>query len=97
MTLTVQKERSEGGQRALSIFIKMQFPDWMSWYKKPEYRDIKEYSTEVRHGKRQLSPDGRGKTAIPARLQLEKVLENKTCMFSPFLCHPQTLLTPPCR
>lgn len=79
MTLTVQKERNEGGARVLSILLRMQFPDWISWYKKPEYRDIKEYSTAVRQGKRQLSPDGRGKTAIPSRLALERVLENKTC------------------
>ncbi|KAB5585537.1 hypothetical protein GE09DRAFT_29539 [Coniochaeta sp. 2T2.1] len=57
----------------------MRLPSWLTWYKKPEYRDIKEYATEVRSGKRQLSPDGRGKTAIPSRLKLERILQNKTC------------------
>lgn len=57
----------------------MRFPSWLTWYKKPEYRDIKEYSNEVASGRRTLSPDGRGKTAIPSRLRLERVLENKTC------------------
>ncbi|KAH8906889.1 hypothetical protein BR93DRAFT_927720 [Coniochaeta sp. PMI_546] len=57
----------------------MRLPSWLTWYKKPEYRDIKEYSTEVRSGRRQLSPDGRGKTAIPSRLKLERILQNKTC------------------
>jgi len=57
----------------------MPLPSWLVWYKKPEYRDIKEYSTAVGTGRRPLSPDGRGKTAIPSRLSLEKVLENTTC------------------
>ena len=57
----------------------MWFPSWLRWYKKPEYRDIKEYSNAVVSGKRSPSPDGRGKTAIPSRLKLERVLENKTC------------------
>ncbi|KAK3317214.1 hypothetical protein B0T19DRAFT_287553 [Cercophora scortea] len=56
----------------------MQFPTWLSWYKKPEYRDIKEYATIVASGRRSLSPD-RSKTAIPSRLRLERILENKTC------------------
>ncbi len=45
-----------------------------------EYRDIKEYAAAVGEGRRSLSPDGRNKTAIPSRLRLERVLENKTCM-----------------
>ncbi|CAI4218714.1 unnamed protein product [Parascedosporium putredinis] len=57
----------------------MPLPSWLVWYKKPDYRDIKEYSTAVGTGRRPLSPDGRGKTAIPSRLSLEKVLENTTC------------------
>jgi len=50
----------------------------MVWYKKPEYRDIKEYSTTISSGQRSLSPDGR-KHAIPYRLRLDRILENKTC------------------
>ncbi|CAK7273456.1 hypothetical protein SEPCBS57363_005662 [Sporothrix epigloea] len=57
----------------------MWVPSWLSWYKKPEYRDIKEYSNAVVAGRRPLSPDGRNRTHIPARLRLERVLENKTC------------------
>lgn len=57
----------------------MRFPSWLTWYKKPEYRDIKEYSIAVQSGRRQLSPDGRGKVSIPSRLKLERILENKTC------------------
>ncbi|KAK3688965.1 hypothetical protein B0T22DRAFT_512955 [Podospora appendiculata] len=56
----------------------MRFPTWLKWYKKPEYRDIKEYATGVASGRRSLSPD-RSKTAIPSRLRLERILENKTC------------------
>lgn len=61
----------------------MHLPSWLIWYKKPEYRDIKQYATELRSGKRQFSPDGRGKTAIPSRLKLERILQNKTCEFQP--------------
>ncbi|GKT65755.1 regulator of G protein [Colletotrichum tofieldiae] len=55
------------------------FPDWLIWYKKPEYRDFKEYANAIRNGKRPLSRDGREKSPIPARLSLEKVLANETC------------------
>lgn len=57
----------------------MRLPPWLVWYKKPEYRDIKEYAAAIGTGKRAVSPDGRGKSAIPSRLSLERVLENKTC------------------
>ncbi|OAA57115.1 Regulator of G protein signaling superfamily [Niveomyces insectorum RCEF 264] len=57
----------------------MWFPSWLNWYKKPEYRDIKEYSNAVVSGRRPMSPDGRSKVSIPSRLRLERVLENKTC------------------
>ncbi|KAK0630370.1 hypothetical protein B0T17DRAFT_219538 [Bombardia bombarda] len=56
----------------------MRFPSWLVWYKKPEYRDIKEYANTVSSGVRSLSPEGR-KTAIPSRLTLDRILENKTC------------------
>lgn len=62
----------------------MQFPSWLVWYKKPEYRDIREYATAVGTGKRSISPDGRNKSAIPSRLSLERVLENKTCMLGSY-------------
>ncbi|KXX79378.1 hypothetical protein MMYC01_204693 [Madurella mycetomatis] len=54
------------------------WPSWLSWYKKPEYRDFKEYANNVSSGKRSLSPDGR-KGAIPSRLCLDRILANKTC------------------
>ncbi|KAK0725509.1 hypothetical protein B0H67DRAFT_551067 [Lasiosphaeris hirsuta] len=56
----------------------MHFPSWLTWYKKPEYRDIREYANNISAGKRSLSPDGR-KSAIPSRLRLERILANKTC------------------
>jgi hypothetical protein len=55
-------------------------PSWLSWYKKPEYRDIKEYSTSISTGKCPLSPDGRNE-GIPSRLRLERILANKTCQW----------------
>lgn len=62
--------------------MRLTFPSWLSWYKKPEYRDFKEYANNVSSGKRALSPDGR-KGAIPSRLRLERILANKTCKWSP--------------
>ncbi|SPQ24339.1 98e482b1-84ff-4bb2-8f16-50177fb54321 [Thermothielavioides terrestris] len=58
--------------------MQLKFPSWLSWYKKPEYRDIKEYATNISSGKRTLSPDGRN-GGIPSRLRLERILANKTC------------------
>ncbi|KAK4155970.1 hypothetical protein C8A00DRAFT_41446 [Chaetomidium leptoderma] len=58
--------------------MRFQLPSWLSWYKKPEYRDIKEYATNISTGKRPPSPDGRN-GGIPNRLQLERILANKTC------------------
>ncbi|KAL8383687.1 hypothetical protein RB595_010744 [Gaeumannomyces hyphopodioides] len=57
----------------------MPLPSWMVWYKKPEYRDIKEYSAQISTGQRSFSPDGRSRLAIPSRLRLERILANKTC------------------
>ncbi|WYZ35733.1 hypothetical protein EsH8_X_000380 [Colletotrichum jinshuiense] len=58
---------------------KSMFPEWLIWYKKPEYRDFKEYAAAIRSGRRPMSRDGREKSPIPARLSLEKVLANETC------------------
>ncbi|ORY69009.1 uncharacterized protein BCR38DRAFT_335935 [Pseudomassariella vexata] len=57
----------------------MQLPPWLVWYKKPEYRDIKQYSAEAKSGKRPTSSDRKNKSAIPRRLQLKRILDNKTC------------------
>jgi hypothetical protein len=56
----------------------MRFPSWLTWYKKPEYRDIREYADNINTGKRSMSPVGRG-CSIPSRLRLDRILENKTC------------------
>ncbi|KAK4120635.1 hypothetical protein N657DRAFT_624751 [Parathielavia appendiculata] len=58
--------------------MKFRIPSWLSWYKKPEYRDFREYATNISTGKRPLSPDGRN-GGIPSRLRLERILANKTC------------------
>ncbi|KAK8018542.1 Regulator of G protein signaling superfamily [Apiospora marii] len=50
----------------------MQLPSCLVWYKKPEYRDIKEYSSAIVSGRRSLSPDGRGKISVPRSLALER-------------------------
>ncbi|KAI6303775.1 hypothetical protein MCOR30_005072 [Pyricularia oryzae] len=57
----------------------MQLPPWLVWYKKPDYRDIREYATEISSGKRAFSPEPRGKITVPSRLRLERILANKTC------------------
>lgn len=62
----------------------MKVPDWLTlWYKKPEWLDIDDYRRMVndeslvpRH--RPASP-ARSFTAIPSRLSLDRVLDNKTC------------------
>jgi len=56
----------------------MRFPSWLTWYKKPEYRDIREYADNINTGKRSMSPAGRA-CSIPSRLRLDRILENKTC------------------
>jgi hypothetical protein len=56
----------------------LRLPSWLSWYKKPEYRDFNEYATNVSSGQRPLSPDGRN-GGIPSRLRLDRILVNKTC------------------
>lgn len=68
-----------GRPRFFDVFaMRLTFPSWLRWYKKPEYRDIKEYATNVSSGKRPLSPDGRN-GSIPSRLRLDRILANKTC------------------
>lgn len=72
-------KREEEDTTAKPSKISSLFPDWLVWYKKPEYRDFKEYATAIRTGRRPLSRDGRDKSPIPARLSLERVLNNQTC------------------
>lgn len=56
----------------------MKWPAWLTWYKKPEFRDIKEYSDAVGSGKRAISPSGRN-SMIPWQLSIDRVLDNRTC------------------
>ena len=72
----------------------LQFPSWMTWYKKPSYVDIKEYSAALA-ARRASSPARRGSidskrsTDIPRKLTLEKILKNEPCKSkSPRYKHP---------
>ncbi|KAF3768601.1 hypothetical protein M406DRAFT_327028 [Cryphonectria parasitica EP155] len=68
----------------------MSVPGWLKvWYKKPEWRDINDYTRMVndeslipRHRPRSPTP---AFASIPSRLSLDRVLENKTC--SPMSLH----------
>lgn len=57
----------------------MQLPGWLVWYKKPEYRNFKEYANNASSGRRSPSPDAGREGMIPSRLRLERILQNKTC------------------
>ncbi|CCF34782.1 hypothetical protein CH063_06702 [Colletotrichum higginsianum] len=76
---TRREEEDTESQTTKSSKFTLHFPEWLIWYKKPEYRDFKEYAAAIRSGKRPMSRDGREKSPIPARLSLEKVLANETC------------------
>ncbi|KAI3400765.1 hypothetical protein diail_1974 [Diaporthe ilicicola] len=67
-------------------------PAWLRiWYRRPGWRDIRDYTRklndeDIRPNRvRTPSLDGRPSTAIPSRLGLDRVLENKTC--SPMSLH----------
>ena len=60
--------------------MRLHLPSWLSWYKKPEYRDIRTYADEINTGRRAMSPAGRTNISIPSRLRLDRILQNKTCM-----------------
>ncbi|KAK2000336.1 regulator of G protein signaling superfamily [Colletotrichum falcatum] len=74
-----RREEEEDAEPEATKPSRFNFPDWLVWYKKPEYRDFREYATAIRNGRRPMSRDGRDKTQIPARLSLERVLANQTC------------------
>ncbi|KAJ0164095.1 hypothetical protein CTA2_1762 [Colletotrichum tanaceti] len=76
---TRREEEDTESQATKPSKFTLHFPEWLIWYKKPEYRDFKEYAAAIRSGRRPLSRDGRDKSPIPARLSLEKVLANQTC------------------
>lgn len=57
----------------------MNFLSWLTWYKEPEYRDIKEYSATMKCGHRSVNSDDISQVGIPLRLQLDRMIENKTC------------------
>ncbi|KFY22236.1 hypothetical protein V493_06740 [Pseudogymnoascus sp. VKM F-4281 (FW-2241)] len=56
----------------------MQIQNWIQWYKKPSYQDIREFSAAVRDGKRE-STLRRGSIEVPTRLGLDQLLQNWTC------------------
>lgn len=65
----------------------VEFPDWATWYKKPEYVDVKQYGAELNEKASASSPRSssetersRKKNDIPTRLSLENIMKNKTCM-----------------
>ncbi|KAG8160829.1 hypothetical protein KVR01_009093 [Diaporthe batatas] len=67
-------------------------PGWLRvWYRRPGWRDIRDYTRklndeDIRPNRiRTPSLDSRPSTAIPSRLGLDRVLENKTC--SPMSLH----------
>ncbi|KFY81745.1 hypothetical protein V500_11126 [Pseudogymnoascus sp. VKM F-4518 (FW-2643)] len=55
-----------------------QIQNWIQWYKKPSYQDIREFSEAVRDGKRE-STLRRGSIEVPTRLGLDQLLQNWTC------------------
>jgi len=62
--------------------MRLHLPSWLSWYKKPEYRDIRTYADEINTGRRTMSPAGRSNISIPSRLRLDRILQNKTCNYA---------------
>lgn len=59
---------------------KMKTPTLPAWYRKPVYRDVKEYGTQLRYSrKRSLSLERNNQASIPSKLSLERILNNKTC------------------
>lgn len=58
--------------------MRLELPSWLRWYKKPAYRDFKEYAAKLSSGQRPASFDCRN-GGIPSRLQLDRILANKTC------------------
>lgn len=69
-----------------------EFPVWLRWYKKPQWKDIKDYTADVnsenrqgRYHQRTQSQGSGASVAIPSKLALERVLQNKTC--SPMSLH----------
>ncbi|ELR09481.1 hypothetical protein VC83_00603 [Pseudogymnoascus destructans] len=55
-----------------------QIQNWIQWYRKPSYQDIREFSAAVRDGKRE-STLRRGSIEVPSRLGLDQLLQNWTC------------------
>lgn len=64
------------------------------WYRKPQWKDLNEYTRELNEERRTPSPErerrlqkqsSRTSVSIPSRLALDRVLENKTC--SPVSLH----------
>lgn len=67
--------------------MSLQFPSWLSWYKKPAYVDIRQYAdkkaqvSSVPSSPRSSTDSNGSRPArdIPKKLRLEKILKNETC------------------
>ncbi|KAH6665983.1 hypothetical protein B0J14DRAFT_204961 [Halenospora varia] len=70
----------------------MQFPDWLVWYKKPSYVDLRQFATDLTEkagtASNPTSPrpsteyQRRSKKSngdIPSKLSLDRILRNRTC------------------
>lgn len=85
--------RSDLGQYRWSSIGTMTIPAWMKlWYRKPQWKDVNEYTRELNEERRNPSPErqlqkqtSRTSVSIPRRLALDRVLDNKTC--SPLSLH----------
>ncbi|KAH8587586.1 hypothetical protein B0O99DRAFT_694352 [Bisporella sp. PMI_857] len=63
----------------------LHYPDWLSWYKKPNYVEFKEFADKKARPQTpnssspRASIDSRASRDIPSKLNLEKILKNQTC------------------
>lgn len=63
-------------------------PSWLRWYKKPSYVDLKAFvaslnnESDEEQGQPKLYRLSQSNDNIPKNLSLERILNNKTCMFS---------------
>ncbi|KAL2075285.1 hypothetical protein VTL71DRAFT_228 [Oculimacula yallundae] len=65
------------------------YPDWLRWYKKPSYVDVKQFATIISDKagtasnpsspRPSLETKRRSSHDIPSKLSLERILKNRTC------------------
>lgn len=66
---------------------------WLRWYKKPSYVDVHKFAASINEAAsskdesdaRTRIPGPRCSSEIPSKLDLEKILKNRTCMDPPRL------------